>query len=403
MAENKSENRQKESKLNLLYILLTLKNYSSPAHPMSIAELLGKVNNSFSLNGEPLTINTTTLTRLLEPLRANENFIFPDSDEEELYEDPHNLGFSLHCVIKQNDQWIPYDPDLHQKQQRFYYCKSTFTDAELKTLIDAVEVYNYFSPDNILTLIDKLLRLSPGSPLSKATYLPDRSLKDPQSMVLNNIEDFSRIIAEKKLVKVTNCRYGFNTKTNKLELIPCLGYPRIIRPVSMMWSNGYYYLLAMSGSAPKFTPTNFRMDRILFEEEIIPTPEQYAALEPPAELSPSAYRLNHPVMFGGKQEMITMLCRESEHKGILNAVMDTFGTLANCRLATKDEMEKYLGYGTTYLPKKEEKWIHVRVRATTGGVELFATQYCRYCRVISPERVVKNIKKNLEVGTQIYS
>ena len=397
----KNVNLQKQSRLNLLYILLTLKNYSSAKHPMSISELLKKVNHTFKEAGENLTINTSTITRLLEPLRNNENFCFPDADDKCIYSDPHNLGFCLYCVVKIRDEWVAYDPEKHEKLKKHYYCESIFSDAELKTLIDAIEIYNYFSPTDILTLIHKLLSLNPTSSLTNVTHLPDRWLKSTDSSVLNNIENFYRLIEEKKFAKITYYNYGY--VDNKIKLVPRPGYPRVIRPISMMWSNGYYYLIAMLGKTPNFTPTNLRIDRIVFEDEYEASPEELQEFQPPCELSPTVYRYKHPIMFGGKEENITMLCRETPYNGMLNAVMDTFGNQANYRLATKDELEKYIGSETSDCPNTREKWIHIRVKTTTGGVELFATQYCRNCRVISPETVVERVKQNLEYGMNLYS
>ena len=107
-------------------------------------------------------------------------------------------------------------------------------------------------------------------------------------------------------------------------------------------------------------------------------------------------------MFGGKEEDIHMLCRQTEYNGMMNAIMDTFGSLASCRPATPEELKEHLSYGIKYQPKEPEKegnWIHVHIKTTTGGVELFATQYCRNCKVISPQPVVDRVKRNLEVGS----
>lgn len=411
---NNTNNRQKESRLNLLYIFLTLKNHSSAAHPMSISEIRDKANETFTNNGESISLNTTTISRLLEPFRCNENFHFLSDGPASDYSDPYNFGYNLYCVVKDGDTYKSIDDaearDFEDSgksthQTRYYYIESIFNDAELRTLIDAVEIYNYFSPEDIKDLTQKLLHISPQSSLIQRHIVPDKSITSPESMVLNNIEDFNRMITQHKLAKIIYYNYGF-TGAKHLEPVERSGYPRIIRPVSMMWSNGNYYLIAMMGPSPKFTPTNLRMDRILICSELDATPQEWDALQPPEHISPSFYRLNHPVMFGGKEEDICMLCRQTEYNGMMNALMDTFGSLATYRLATKEELQEHLSYGINYQPKepkKEGTWIHVHIKTTTGGVELFATQYCRNCKVISPQSVVDRVKHNLEIGSIFYS
>lgn len=420
---DRKEKQSKMSKLNVLFILLTLKNYSSEEQPLPISSIVKQANETFAASGESLSLNRSTVERILDALMENENFGFELTDINHTNFDLHNLGFRLYCVVKGTGEqpWEPYTVDMEpeetlsdspsatpKKQKgpvRYFYCESVFSDAELKTLIDAMEVYNYFSSENITTLINKLLRLRPQSALTKETYLPDSSLKDSTSEVLSNIEEFTKMIQEKKFAEIVYCTYSFSPKTGKLELAERPGYPCKIRPISMMWSNGNYYLVAMldSKTGPKPTPANLRMDRICISNIIEPEPGEWEKFQPPGEISPSIYRLNHPVMFGGKPETITMLCRENPYNGMVNAIMDTFGPLAHCRLATQEELEQYLGYGTTYCPDKPEKWIHVRVYTTIGGVELFATQYCRNCRVIQPQKVADRVKRNLEVGSIFYS
>lgn len=415
--KGKELNNKKEKRLNLLYVFLTLKKYSSASHPMSISEIRDKANETFTENGSSISLNTATIKRLLEPFRCNENFDFLSEGPGSDYSDPHNFGYNIYCVVKDGDTYKPCDNTESEfedeeessgkapRQNRFYYCESVFSDAELRTLIDATEIYNYFSPEDITTLTRKLLRISPQSSLTQHRIIPDKNIKNPESMVLNNIEDFNRMIAEHKLAEIIYYNYGFTGKKH-LEPVERFGYPRVIRPVSMMWSNGNYYLVAMLGPAPKFTPTNLRMDRILICGEQETTPQQWAALQPPCNVSSSVYRLNHPVMFGGKEEDICMLCRETEYNGMMNAIMDTFGTLATCRPATEAELIEHLSYGINYQPKEPEKegrWIHVHIKTTTGGVELFATQYCRNCKVISPQSVVDRVKRNLEIGSIFYN
>lgn len=411
IGSEKSENRQKESRLNLLYIFLTLKNFSSAEHPLSISEIRDKANSTFFDNGISIKLNTSTISRLLEPFRTNENFSFLSEGAAAEYSDPHRFGYNIFCVAKVNDTFIPYEEAEAQASEkdtrlmRYYYCESVFSDAELHTLLDAIAVNNYFSPGDIATLTAKLLGLSPQFTMAqRPTATDDAEIKDEGSMLLNNIEDFDRIIKNKQVAEIVYYNYGYNGSP-RLEAVPRSNYPRIIRPVKMMWSNGFYYLVAMLGPSPQYAPSNLRMDRIQICD-ILDSPDLWKAYAPPEQPSSSVYRLKNPVMYGGKEETIQMLCRQSELNGMMNAVMDTFGTLARCRPATQQELEQHLGYGTRNHPNpdpaQEGTWIHVRVNSTTRGVALFATQYCNHCKVISPPSLADEVKKIINEGSLFY-
>lgn len=400
---------KKENRLNLLYIFLTLKNYSSKERPMSIAEIRDKANATFFDNGSSIQLNTTTVTRILDSFRSNENLSFLTCGSASDYADPHKFGYNIFCVAKENNRFIPYDDvetkadDSEARPMRYYYCESVFSTAELHTLIDAIAVNNYFSPGDIASLTTKLLALNPSFSLAHRPSLTDDSdIKDEDSMVLNNIEDFDQIIKNKQMVEIMYYSYGYNDSP-QLELMPRSKYPRVIRPIKMIWSNGFYYLVAMFGPGSKYAPSNLRMDRIQITD-VIDAPELWKEYAPPAQPSSSVYRLNHPIMYGGKEEHIQMLCYQTESNGMMNAVMDTFGTLAKCRPATQKELEQYLGYGTRYQPDPEQEgsWIHIHINSSVRGVALFAVQYCNLCRVISPQTLVDDIKKTLNEGSLFY-
>lgn len=424
-------NGQRDTRMNLLYIFLTLKKYSSAEHPMLVSEIIEKISQNFTYSNDltdshaPVKLNASTVNRILDAFLYDNNFAFLRANSNTDYDDPNNLGYCLYCVTKENNTFVPYvpayeaeddeyadnDEELDKKSSKparkykYYYLESNFSDAELKILIDAMEVYQYFGTKDITKITNKLLLLHPQSSLKTKRKLADKSILTEDAMIFHNIAEFQRLMKEQKLVEINYYYYG-HTNGSKLQPILRSYYPKVIRPVSMMWSNGYYYLIAMMGPAPKFTPTHLRLDRVDIHKELETKPEEWNAFEPPQEFTPAAYRLKHPVMFGGEEQSIRMLCRQTEYNGMMNAIRDTFGLNAVCRPATQEELEQYLSYGIDYQPNpdpaKEGKWVHVRITSTTGGVELFATQYCRNCRVIYPQSVVDRVKRNLEVGTIFY-
>ena len=249
---------------------------------------------------------------------------------------------------------------------------------------------------NIAGLVAKLLNLRPKSAL-RNTYRENDAhhLKSDDSVVLINIDEFSQIIKRGQFANITYCNYD-HTQT----LVPRKGYPRLIRPLRMMWSNGYYYLVALL--KPGYTPANLRMDRITYIEPIEPTQEMRNDYQVDMNLEVSTYRMNHPIMHGGKIQPITMLYLDSPENSMNNAIIDTFGKITKIRPATKEELKKNLPASALSFSPESGTWMRANFQATTAGTELFATQYCRYCKVISPAFLSEKIQDNLKAGLQLY-
>ena len=106
-------------------------------------------------------------------------------------------------------------------------------------------------------------------------------------------------------------------------------------------------------------------------------------------------------MHGGKVQHITMLYLDSPENGMSNAMMDTFGRTTQVRPATADEIAKHLPNTKNTAPVKGQ-WMRADFHATTSGTKLFATQYCRHCKVISPSFLSEEITQNLECGLTLY-
>lgn len=397
--QNKKKKKATNSnRLHAIYILLVLKNHSSANEPLSIVEITELVNTNFfhkTYDGED-SINSSTVSRTLDAIMTDLNLAFKDVPMS-YYDDQTNIGCNLYCVMEGKDgEWIPYEaPDVGKGPKKYYYYDSIFSDHELLTLVDSVETYNYFSSDDIAGLVEKLLSLRPQSELvTKYHASSDEKLKDSDSLVLANIDEFSRLIKEQKFAEITYCNYDYNHK-----LVPRDGYPRLIRPLDMMWSNGYYYLVALF--RPGYAPANLRIDRIETIVPYDPTPEMINAYQADVDLAVSTYRMYHPVMHGGKIEHIKMLYLDTPKFCMSNAMMDTFGKTTRVRPASKEEILSFLP-AHAHLPAHEGTWYRADFQATTGGTELFATQYSPYCKVISPSSLSEKVQANLQKGLSLY-
>ena len=296
--------------------------------------------------------------------------------------------------MKVGENWNYYKTPKNGKgPTKYYYYESIFTNAELITLIDSVETYNYFSTDDIAGLVSKLLGLRPRSEyLSKYNNKNSYYLKDEDSLVLANIDEFSRILKAHQFAEIIYCNYDHN-----FQLIPRKKYPRIVYPLAMMWSNGYYYLVALF--APRFTPANLRMDRITQIKAVTPTPEMKKAYQTDTNFDATTYRMEHPVMYDGKIQHITMLYFDNNYNGMHNSIRDTFGKLATIRPTTQEELQQHLSQTVVSV---SEQWMRADFKATANGTKLFATQYSPYCKIIYPTELQDAVKENLLSGLQLY-
>ena len=419
------------NRLNALYIISILKKYSSPEKPLTISEITEHFNAD--INDDMDQVDGSTVARVLETLCSDSTLGFNTAERGDFYQDIHNLGFDIRCVIQSanpDTPWIDYRyPALNSAEDsrtntdnetgtpkkaskrskkgptRYFYYDSVITDAEISLLIDAIETYNYFDGDDIVGICNKLRNLHPPI-FKKNARASDKA--DEGSPLFLHIDALHRIIKANQFAKITYCTNNYMQK-----LIQRDGYPRIIRPLKMLWSNGYYYLVCLFENYS--SPINLRIDRISEIEEIPATPELCNAYRIEDALEKMladtvSYRLQHPVMHAGETTVIKLLYLDSQ-KGLMNnLIRDTFGTPKHIRRASQQDLEKYLP--TDMLEEAirtqsqtapgSDQWILITLETTTGGVELFAMQHCNYCKVVSPPELAEQISEKLTAGLAFY-
>lgn len=381
-------NKPESSRLNLFYILQILSNHSDEEHPMSASEISDKVNEEFGyLSSTGAVISLDTVKRTLEELTDR---IFPTGlDYNEML---YRYGYCVSCFMKKNGEYRPYyAPEGSQAPKKYYYYENSLKAAELLTLKDAIETYSYFSEEDITDIVRKIVRLRPKSFPKNKYYDVAGETRDEDSLLLMNIEELNRIINNRNGASITYCYYNTDKK-----LMPRPGYPKVIEPIHLMWSNGYYYLLAYHEKYQNII--SMRIDRITDIEEI--TIENTHRVE---NFNPVQYRYEHPVMFGGEKETIILLCRDTGKNYIMNTIVDVFGKKAKVTPASDELVEKYLKHSGQYYREQGITWLRVSLESTSGGVELWATQYCNDCMIISPEESRDRVKKRLYAAIEYYN
>lgn len=375
------------SRLNLFYILYVLKKNTDEDHPISASEISKIINAEFgylSVTGN--TISPDTVKRTLDEFIDK---VFPIVMNRERYKQKY--GCYVCCVAKDGNKYKRYESgDKGKVLKKYYYYDSDFSLAEVQTIKDAMETYNYFSEEDITEIITKLMRIRPKSFTGDRYYDVAKKNREEDSLILMNIDIINEIITKRNCANITYCAYDTNKK-----LVPRPGYPKVIEPIHLMWSNGYYYLLAYNEKYKNIV--SLRVDRITYIEEV--EVENTHHVE---QFNPVQYRYEHPVMFGGEKKKIVLLCRDTGKNYIMNTIMDVFGKSAIVTKADDEILLKYLEHDSSFFKEQGITWLKVSIETTTGGVELWATQYCYDCLIISPEESRLRVRERLESGLDYY-
>lgn len=382
--------KPENSRLNPLYIIQALKEHTDEEHPMTASQISDAVNREFGyLSSTGSVVSASTVKRILEDVT---DFIFPfgtDLENAEL-----NFGYGIYCVMKKGDSFVPYKGDEgngHALPVRYYYYESNLKKAELITLKNAVETYNYFSSEDVTDIVRKIIKLRPTA-FEEARYFDtvEESQRAEDSRLLANIETMHDLIRRKRRAKITYCAYGFDKK-----LHPRPGYPRVVEPLEMMWGNGYYYLLTYN---EKYQNTvSLRLDKITQIEDAGETGCHYVK-----NFDPVKYRFEHPVMYVGEKEHVELLVRETRDNYMMNMLMDTFGKAMIVEEADNEMLLQYLGRSAEEFEAEGVKWHKIHVSSIAGGIALWAMEYCNDCVVIKPEGLVQYVRENLELGLEYY-
>lgn len=380
--------KPESSRLNLFYILQVLANHTDEEHPMAASEISDQVNEEFGyLSSTGTVMSLDTVKRTLEEL-TDKIFAAGMDYNEMLY----RYGYCVSCLMKKNGAYKPYHAtEGVQAPKKYYYYENSLQTAELLTLKDAIETYSYFSEDDITDIVRKLVRLRPKAFPGSRYFDVAGEARDEDSLLLMNIGELNQIINNRNCANITYCSYNTEKK-----LVPRSGYPKVIEPIHLMWSNGYYYLLAYNEKYQNIV--SMRIDRITDIEEV--ETENTHRVE---NFNPVQYRYEHPVMFGGKKQTIVMLCKDTGKNYIMNTIVDVFGKNARVTKASDELVETYTKHNAAYYLEQGVRWLRVSIESTPGGVELWATQYCNDCLIISPEESRERVRKRLCAGMEYYN
>ena len=286
------------------------------------------------------------------------------------------------CVIRQKgadgksryielDKWDgpKSDKDKADNYTRYYYLKSVLTDAQWRILADMIKVYPYLNETQTRSILQAMKKIYPGI----KAWAPRYAYKtEGNARFFRHIRRIDRAIEKNRRIRVTYGEYVLRkkdgvwkpvlrrrTSTGELEL----------EPYALMWSNGYYYLVAKNRNM-----LNLRVDRIL-EVELLD--EKF---EPDKSFDPYEYRDKSPVMYPGWARYVTLQCPVD----MVNTLLDFFGK-------------------NIHFDEPADGRVKVHIQAATAGVKLFALQYVGRVELLEPAELREEIRTTLQEALARYN
>ena len=265
-----------------------------------------------------------------------------------------------------------------------FYLVRDFTDGELRLLIDGLLFSKHIPYSQCRELVEKLEKLSSeyfrsrvghirtmpeNSPVNKQLFLTIESLDDAMSRGRKVSFHYNSYELDEKLRPGLNPRKDRSGKAREYS----------VSPYQIVATNGRYYLICNTDNHDDVG--HYRLDRItgisVLEEPARPI-RSVKGLENGIDLP--HHMAEHIYMFSGESVPVSFKMK----KLILSDVIDWFGT--DVVFSDPDETE-----------------VTARVKVNLQAMRLWAVQYGRYIRILSPESLAEDVKEDLKTALDNYS
>lgn len=207
------------------------------------------------------------------------------------------------------------DVNISSDHGRGYYVgERLFQLSEIKMLIDIIQAAKFISENKSVDLIEKISTLVPVTDrkaLKRQIVIANR-LKSVNETVYYSIDNLYRAIEEKKQVRFRY--YTWDVRKNKLYKNKGQFY--YVNPISLMWADEKYYLVAYDDLAAKIK--HYRVDKM---ESVEVCDEYISRSVRSMKFNAADYAKRSFNMFGGEVREVT-LRGNSESIGI---IYDRFG------------------------------------------------------------------------------
>ena len=273
---------------------------------------------------------------------------------------------------------IFFDTDIEISTDKGYCILGrTFTDGELRMLIDSVLFSQDISHKQAKEIITKLKELSNkyfGAKVGYVYNLPELKHADKKQQLLYNLERINEAILEGKQIEFVYNRYNTD-----FELVPKrTGYTYRVSPYQMFMHNDHYYLVCNFDKysdiahlrVDKMTEVEILDERVKSKKEL---PEIESGFDLPKHVS------EHVYMYGGKSVGAIIKCEEN----LMDELVDWFGK--DFRILSKENGE-----------------ITIHIRANEQAMFYWALQYGDCAEILEPLPLREKVRAAVERMAEKY-
>lgn len=269
------------------------------------------------------------LLRIMEFLRAESTEGKPVSTSQIIsYLNSIHISCERRTLYKDMDMLIESGANIVKtelgRENAYYMNEVSFSLAEVKTLIDAVQAANFVPADKTADLVEKLLSYAGvrRSEIVRDNIIFFNNHKHSNQDIYENIEQIELAIRQKK--QVSFYYFDLDEKRNRVYRKEKKRY--ITDPVALVFSEDNYYLVAYSQKYQN--AVNYRVDRMdTVEVEEEPICEEALIKKRKTE----TYTEQVFKMYNGEAELVTMEFAPDK----LGVIYDKFGESIEVRHADK--------------------------------------------------------------------
>ena len=278
---------ENQSKLRIICLYRILSQYTNEAHPLSTNQLIRRLAEEYRLD-----VNRNTLGKDLELMM--------------------DAGLGIRVI--------------HSTQNKYYFDGQTFTNGELKLLMDAVASSRFIPEKRSKELIKKLGTLTnvyEQETLHRNVSVAGR-VKTESETGYENVDRINSAIDRKERIAFTYVDYTSSGK----KILRHDGEKYLVSPYALVWDGDYYYLIGYAENRGKIE--NFRLDRIHEAPENMGTA---GYVKKPRSFSLEEYRRTVFRMFGTDESAEVTLVGETF---TLKGFYDQFGEKTRVRALDED-------------------------------------------------------------------
>ena len=278
----------------------------------------------------------------------------------------------IHEFLSENRELVHNMELMYSHSEKAYVMNSNefLKNSELFTLIKIIIGSRSLNKEDILTIISKIKRFTTVNDRKKLEKLIRKEIyhyhevKSDCRSVIDNVWKIAQAIENSQVLTITYY------KMNRQEV------RRKIKPVSIMFSEYYFYMIAYKYDDLNFRPVYFRIDRI---SSIAENHEKFL-LDREHSFDEGDLREKNQFMFPGENIRICF-----EFSGLsLQAILD--------RLPTARVVEK-----------KENGVSVVEAEVNNGrGILMYLLSQGAWVKVISPDSLVEDLRTEIEKMQSLY-